>query len=135
MRDVHSTLLFRWFNEVWNQGHEAVIDELVHPEATIHGLASEDARRGPAAFREFYRGFCDEFTDIHISVDKAIADEDHEAALCTATATQRLTGTPVRFSGICMVHLEDGQIYEGWNHFDFVAMQQQLAAGVAAAAQ
>jgi hypothetical protein len=52
------TLIHRWFEEVWNQGRESLIDELTTEDAVSHGLstAEGDQVRGPATFRPFYRG-------------------------------------------------------------------------------
>ena len=30
------SVIQRWFDEVWNEGNEAVIDELLHPECVGH---------------------------------------------------------------------------------------------------
>ncbi|QHJ09493.1 ester cyclase [Hymenobacter busanensis] len=133
MRPLHSTLLFRWFDEVWNQDRPDVIPALVHTEATIRGLVPDDDARGPAAFRAFYDQFRADFQDIHIEVEKVVSEDDYEVALCAVRAQHRTSGTPVSFSGLCMVHLQDGQIYEGWNHFDFGKLQEQLAPAAAMA--
>ncbi|WP_400190171.1 ester cyclase [Hymenobacter sp. B81] len=126
MRALQSTLLFRWFDEVWNQGHENVIDELVHPEARIRGLAEAALNQGPAAFRTFYQQFHNQFTDIRIDTDIVVSEDDYEVARCRTRARHRASGHEVDFTGLCLVHLKDGQIHEGWNEFDFLTMYQQL---------
>jgi hypothetical protein len=52
MADTPDALIRRWFEEVWNQGLEQTIDELVAAGAKIHGLATPDGRpiSGPEEF-------------------------------------------------------------------------------------
>ena len=46
----------RWFDEVWNQGKEATIDELFAPEGVGRGLGEGEADvHGPADFKSFWR--------------------------------------------------------------------------------
>ena len=38
MSDSNKQLVQRWFDEVWNQGNPATIDELFHPDGKAHGF-------------------------------------------------------------------------------------------------
>jgi steroid delta-isomerase-like uncharacterized protein len=121
-----------WFEELWNQGREATIDRLLAADGVAHGLPGGDLV-GPANFRTLYRAFRDAIPDIHVSVDKTITEGDHVAVLCRVTGThtgQGLglppTGRPVEFTGMVIARVVDGQLREGWNCFDFLAMYQQL---------
>ncbi|WP_165903816.1 ester cyclase [Hymenobacter gummosus] len=131
--DVSASALLHWYEDVWNQRQEHRIQELVHPEAVIHGLGLDETRRGPELFREFYQGFSSGFTDIQVTVQRVVAEDEYETALCDVTARHRATGQPVSFSGLNMVHLRDGQIYEAWNQFDFLQMYRQLGQELAPA--
>jgi predicted ester cyclase len=126
MKTPESTLLFRWFEEVWNKERDSAIDEMMHPEGIAHGLPNENEHRGPEGFRMFYQSFRSDFDQIHIELANIISDGDFEAARCLVQARHKPSNTPVSFSGITMAHLRNGQLYEGWNSFDFLSLYQQL---------
>ena len=126
MRDTKSTLLNRWFEEVWNQNLEDSIDKLMTTESNAHGILSPDQPKGPSGFKIFYRGFKEQFDNIRITIKDVISQDDMECALTDVTARHRETGKNVKFSGLCMVRVEGGKIAEAWNHYDFLDMHQQL---------
>ena len=59
---VNADPLTRWFDEVWNRGNADTIDELLAPDATLHGLAPGDLT-GPGAFRAFHASFTATFSE------------------------------------------------------------------------
>jgi predicted ester cyclase len=126
MRDKKSTLLYRWFEEVWNQNQEASIDNLMAPQGLAHGIVADEHPKGPAGFRIFHRQFNDQYENVKIDVIDVISQDDMECALTEVTANHRDTGKKVKFSGLCMVRKEGGKIAEAWNHYDFLGMYQQL---------
>ncbi|MEJ0020275.1 MAG: ester cyclase [Acetobacteraceae bacterium] len=135
MADNHPTLLHRWFDEVWNQGNEAAIDELLAEDAVAHGLPGPDgeAPRGAAGFKPLFQQYRSAFPDIRIDVEDVMIDGDRMCARCIITGNHTgpglpmpPTGQPIRVTGTCIVRVRDGKIVEGWNHFDFLSMYQQL---------
>jgi predicted ester cyclase len=126
MRNKTSTLLHRWFEEVWNQNREDSIEQLMTNEAHAHGILPPDQPQGSAGFKIFYRSFKDQFDNIRITVKDVVSQDDMECALTDVTAKHRETGKIVTFSGLCMVRVESGKIAEAWNHYDFLDMYQQL---------
>ncbi|MBO9198896.1 MULTISPECIES: ester cyclase [Niastella] len=126
MRDITTTLLYRWFHEVWNQSQEQTIDELLSPDCYAHGINAEDGAKGIEGFKAFYQDFQKQFQHIQINIKDVISQDDMECAHTEVTAIHRKTGTPVKFSGLCLVRIENGKIEEAWNHYDFLNMHQQL---------
>jgi predicted ester cyclase len=126
MRDTKSTLLHRWFEEVWNQNLEGSIDQLMATDSHAHGILSADQPKGAEGFKIFYRGFKEQFDNIQVAIIDVIAQDDMECALTEVTAKHKETGKNVKFSGQCMVRVEAGKIAEAWNHYDFLSMYQQL---------
>jgi predicted ester cyclase len=126
MRNTNSTLLHRWFEEVWNQDQENLIETLMTSDAETHGIVSPGQPKGAPGFTIFYRGFREQFEDIRIDIKDVISQDDMECALTDVTAKHRETGKEVNFSGLCMVRVRDGKIAEAWNHYDFLNMHQQL---------
>lgn len=126
MRNKQSTLLYRWFEEVWNEGKENSIDQLIADDCVAHGLSPEESLTGVAGFKTFYHAFRQQYDDIHVDVHDVVSQDDMEAGLTEVTARHIDTGKKVNFSGICMVRVKNGKIAEAWNHYDFLGMYQQL---------
>jgi predicted ester cyclase len=129
------TFLERWFEEVWNKGREAAIDEMSHPDTKGHGLTTPDGKEvdGMVAFKVFYRSFRSAFSGIHVDVEDTVTEGDRTVARCVVTGTHTgaglgiaATGKPVKFTGMTLVRLKDGKIVESWNNFDFMSMYKQL---------
>jgi predicted ester cyclase len=125
MHDLKSTISYRWFQEVWNEGREDLIDDLMTQKSIVHGIA-EGQSKGAEGFKSFYRNFKNQFRDIRVDIQEALSQDNLECALTHVTATHKETGTKVSFSGLCMVRFEEGKIAEAWNHYDFLSMHQQL---------
>lgn len=135
MSEENKALLRRWFDEVWNKGRSDTIEELFAPEGVAHGLSGEAEAPvvGPSAFRDFHATFRGAFPDIIVSVDDMVAEGDKVAARCSVRGKHTgnhlgiaPTDTPVDFTGIAIVRIEDGKIVEAWNNFDFMRMNKQL---------
>ncbi|HEX8456484.1 MAG TPA: ester cyclase [Pyrinomonadaceae bacterium] len=133
--DDPKTIIRRWFEEVWNKGREAAIDEMFAEDGVAYGLADETGAplRGASGFKPFFRNFRGAFPDIKVVVEDTIAEGDRVAARCTVQATHAgdhlgfaATQKPMQITGVAIVRIRDGQIVEAWNHFDFMSMFQQL---------
>src|SRR5215467_11327377 len=83
-------LIRRWFGEVWNEGKEELIDELMAPDCVAHGLG-HGARDlvGTEGFKEFYTRFRGAFPDTVITVEDALSEGDRVAARWVATGTHQ----------------------------------------------
>lgn len=135
MDQAYDTLAHRWFEEVWNQGLESTIDELLTEDSIVHGLVDRDAGeiRGPAAFKPFVRRFRTAFPNLRVDVEDVVVEGDKIAARCVVTGTHTgpgvmstPTGKSTQIAGMCIIRVKDGKIAEGWNNFDFLSLYQQL---------
>jgi steroid delta-isomerase-like uncharacterized protein len=130
-----AVLTRRWFEEVWNNGNTALIDEMLDPNAVAHGLGDAGADlRGAAIFRPFYDKFRAAFPDLKIQVHDVLVDGEQTAARFTFTATH--TGQfqgfapsrrRVRASAIAISRWKNGRIIEAWNEFDAAGLMAQIA--------
>lgn len=125
MRNLQSTLSYQWYQEVWNNGQESSIDKLLAQETEAKGLGI--SQKGPAGFKIFFNDFRNQFDNINITVDDVIAQDDMEAARCTVQAVHKASGRNIQFSDVSIVQIGNGQIVDGWNHFDFAELTKQLA--------
>ena len=137
MSEENKALIRRWFEEVWNKGNEAAIDEMFAQDGIAHGLAEEPekAMRGPQGFKPFHQRFRSAFPEIEVAVADIVAEGDKVAARCTVRGKHQsdslgfaATGRSTEFTGITIVRIERGQIVEAWNNFDFMTMFKQLGA-------
>ena len=129
-------LVRRWFSEVWDQGRESSVDDLLANDAVVHGLGQPaEEVRGPAGFKPFLRKFQGAFTDIQITVDQTIAEGEWVASRWTARMTHRgdqlgvpATGGRVEVTGMSMGRFQGGKMVEAWNSWDQLALMEQTKA-------
>ncbi len=126
MRNVQTTLLYKWFDEVWNKGDEHAIDRLMTSESPAKGIIGDDQPKGADGFKIFFNDFRNQFRDIKVEVEDVISQDDIESARTTVSAIHVETGKNVTFSGMCMVKVDNGKIAEAWNNYDFLNLYQQL---------
>jgi predicted ester cyclase len=117
--------LQQWFDEVWNNANEHFIEDLLHSDAIIHGLGTDNEKYGHEAFKPFYKNFRESFPVVHVALKPIFNNDEFEAADCDVTATNA-EGKNVQFTGITIARFRDGKLVEGWNGFDFMSMYQQL---------
>jgi len=126
----------RWFEEVWNQGREATIDELFPAEGVAHGLGdSESDVHGAAEFRPFLANIRGGIPDIHVQVEDILCEGDRVAIRVWLKGTHAgpglglaPTGRKISIQGIIIVRMVDGQIVEGWNSYDQLGLLRQIGA-------
>jgi steroid delta-isomerase-like uncharacterized protein len=136
MSAENKALVVRWFDEVWNRGRRDAIDEMFAPDGVAHGLGENV--RGPEEFKVFHARFRGAFPELRVEIDDLIAEGDKVAYRFTASGTHRgdtlgfaATNRSMRFSGMGVARIRDGNIVEGWNVLDQLSMLSQL--GVVAA--
>jgi steroid delta-isomerase-like uncharacterized protein len=134
--EANKTLVRRWFEEVWNQGREETIDELLAPNGVGYGLGDTEATiQGPAGFKPFVRNLRGALPDVHMSIEDSIAEGNKVTVRITVEGTHKggqlgvaPTGRRVRFEGLVVVRIENGQIVEGWNSWDQLGLLRQIGA-------
>jgi predicted ester cyclase len=132
MAAEYATTLHRWFEEVWNQGREDVMDEIFPPEGIAHGLGDAPVR-GAEEYKPFFRAFKSAFPDINVTISEYMLNGDRIAAHCRATAVHAgkglgfgPTGRSVDFEFMAFATIKDGKIMEARNIIDFAGMYQQM---------
>lgn len=124
MRNVESTFLYKWFDEVWNKSDENAIDRLMTHDSEAHGIL-DDGPKGAAGFKIFFDNFNNIFHNIHIEVEAVVSEDDMESARTTVNAIDAQSNKPIQFSGMCMVRIADGKIAEAWNYYNFPTLDQK----------
>lgn len=131
-----STLIRKWFEEVWNQGREQTIGEMCAEEAVGQGQAQHGADiRGPEEFKQLWRGIRGAFSEIHVEIHDTIEQGDKVVARWTMSMvhTGTFVGIPatnkrVRLNGISIQRFAGGKIAAGWDNWDQLGLMVQLGA-------
>ena len=135
MQDVKA-LVHRWFEEVWNQGREDTIDELLSKDARIFGLGESDAEvRGPYGFKPFFRNLRTSFPDMHIRIEDTIAEGGKAAVRVVMEGTHSgeglgfpASGRHVRIAGVIIIECAEGKLIAGWNSWNQLGLLRQVGA-------
>lgn len=117
--------------ELFNQNK---VDECVLYYAEDHEVKSKPGEKGRGNIKAFLSGLHQTWTDIQITVEHVVAENDWVMgrSVATATHTQTVLGVPPTNKQIVAtfwdLHLfnDEGLIIETWNLMDSLAIMQQL---------
>lgn len=130
-------LIHRWFDQVWNARNADAIDEMFAENGVANGLKDSEGRTiiGPKGYKPFHAAFLSAFPDMKVIIEDTVTEGDKVAVRCRVNATHCGEGigvtpcnTPVEFTFMSIVRIENGKIAEAWNNIDFMDMYQQLGA-------
>lgn len=131
----NKVLIRRWFDEVWNQGREDLIEQLRAPDTVATGLGEGNQQsRGHGPFKAFYGNLRGTFPDLHVTVEDLIAEGDRVCVRLAFDGTHMgnalasATGRKVRFGGMVIARIADGRIVEAWNNLDQLGLLRQIGA-------
>jgi steroid delta-isomerase-like uncharacterized protein len=133
-------LMRRWFKEVWNDGKSQTIYDLMDENGVAVGQDQPGVEiRGPREFEAFYQRIRGAFPDITMTIEDNFGVDDKVvvrwSAVMTHTGDQLgipATNKRIKVTGISIAQMENGKIVRGWDNWDQLAMQQQLAIAAAA---
>jgi len=120
------TVLRLWYDEVWNNRNDSLIETYFAPGGITYALdMTGEHAQGPAAFRAFYTEFLESFPDIQFTVHDVVEDGDRAAGRWSARLTHSgngfgfsASGETVTVTGMSMVRVENGMMVESWNEWD-----------------
>jgi len=125
-------LVRRLFEEVWNQGNLAAIDELFAPSYIRYDPAAPEAK-GLAGFKQLVVLLRTAFPDLHFTLEEIIAEGDKVMSRALLRGTHRgeylgvaPTGKPVAVMGMVVLRIAQGKFQEGWLMMDNLGLLQQL---------
>ena len=139
MAQENSSLIRRWFEEVWNKGRMEAIDEMASADVVGHGQAQHATDIGLREFKPFVRALRSAFPDMKVNIDYVIEQGDKVVARWTATMTHKgeflgfaPTGKKVTVTGTTTQRISGGKIVEGWDNWDQLGLLVQIGAVPAA---
>jgi predicted ester cyclase len=131
VNEANESVVRRFFDELWNAGDLAVVDDIVAPHHVHH--VGDHAYHGPGEVKQMASDLREAFPDLHFVLDDVVSDADRVAVRWTATGTQSgpffdlaPSGRPARWTGMDMVRLDRGLLVELWANADGMALWEQL---------
>ena len=86
MRNVQETLMYKWFDEVWNKDDESAISRLMTENSVAVGIIPDETSQGAYGFKKFFQQFRSQFHLLNIAVDDVITQYDMHTARTTVSA-------------------------------------------------
>jgi steroid delta-isomerase-like uncharacterized protein len=127
-----NSLIQRIFNEAFNQGDLAIVDELVSPNHLAHN-AFGGTPHGPQGLKWLIVMFRTAFPDLKCIIEDEIKVENQISAHWVMSGTHKgtflgnpPTGHPVVVQGMIFARIENGQMAEDWILIDQLGILQQI---------
>jgi predicted ester cyclase len=136
--EANKALVRLIFDEGFNQGNLAVIDEAVDPTYVGHGRTAAADVHGPEGAKQVTTWVRDAFPDVHYTVEDQIAEGDKVVTRFTVRGTHQgetwfdgvgltpPTGKRSTVTGIFICRIVDSKAVEGWLNTDGVGFLLQL---------
>jgi len=136
----------RLYEEVWEKGNVAAVDELIAPNMVDHFHypanvpVPAEFQLSLVEFKQFVSQFHTTFPDFQYTVELQVAEGDLVVTRLTARGTHTgeyrgltyksipPTGKQVRWTYTAIVRILDGKIVEQWSNGDDLGRLQQLGA-------
>jgi steroid delta-isomerase-like uncharacterized protein len=126
-------IVTRYFEEVWNQGREELVDELLHPDYVNHSPGSPHMSTGREGVKWVLQALRAAFPDLFYRIEDIVVGDDAVAVRTTLTGTHRgdffglpATGRSVRVRQMNIERFRDGRIVAHHRITDDLAMMRQL---------
>lgn len=127
----NKALARRFYEEVFNKGNLAAVDELCTANYLYHDPSI--SVQGPEAFKQFASMWLTAFPDQQTTIEDLIAEGDTVVVRNTLRATHKgelmgipPTGKQVTVSAITITRVVNGKAEETWGNADALGMLQQL---------
>ena len=135
--DDNKKLVKRFIEEIWNQRHLDVADEVFAADCITHqlrsGADSLTMPRPPEALKQHISEWLVAFSDIQFSIEQMITEGDRVVAHFLARGTHLgawhsipPTGKEISIQMMVVYRIANGQITEDWVLVDFLGFFQQL---------
>lgn len=133
MSEQNKQVIRRAYDEVYNKGNLATVDELIASDFVVH-LPGDDVQ-GPEALKGYVSSLRNAFPDLEMTIDDQLADGDMVVTRWTARGTHTgpfqgipPTGKRASFTGVDIDRFAGGKAVECWTNTDELGLLQQLGA-------
>jgi steroid delta-isomerase-like uncharacterized protein len=131
--DDTARLARRWFEEVWNERHVEMVDELAAPDCLGHHEDGDTHGREEWK-RRMYGEFVAAIPDVRVVVEDVIAAGAYAVVRWRFSGTHSgfgaglpPTGRRVDVRGMTWFRFEHGKIVEGWDCWNIGGFRERLS--------
>jgi len=131
--EVNKAQFRRTYEEMFNQGNLANVDELIAPDCINHEVPTGMNNRGPESARQVVMMLRTAFPDLHFAIEELVAEGDTVVGRVTMSGTHQApfigiapTGRSVQQSQVHFVRFRDGKGVEHRAVRDDLGLMQQL---------
>ena len=129
----NKALIRRLFEEGWNQGNLATLDELMAPNFVDHSPIVPNLSPGSEGYKQFVVASRTAFPDFWVAIEDSIAEGDTVVMRITWGGTHQgawlgipPTGKQLAGTGIYIFRIAGGKVVDRWGNQDDLGMMQQL---------
>ncbi|NML64405.1 ester cyclase [Hymenobacter sp. RP-2-7] len=129
--EANKAVVTRYWQELWNDKREEVIDEITSPDLRFHFPPGQAHQ--PATLHQWFTTSRRAFPNVRFTVHDLLAEGDKVVARWSYEATQtgEFLGQPatqkqVTDQGLNLFRLEDGRIVEMWMSGDSLGLLRQI---------
>ncbi|MGH2523087.1 MAG: ester cyclase [Anaerolineales bacterium] len=129
--EKNKALVRRFFEEVFNKGNLAVLDELLPDDYIQHSVFGIPS--GREAVKQLFAAMGAAFPDAQYTIEDMVAEGDKVVVRGVVLGTHKgafqgipATGKQITMSGIDIFRIVDDKLVEHWDAVDQLGMLQQL---------
>ena len=129
----YRALARRWFDDNWNRRRDAIIDELLAPNAVGHMQGGDF--HGRDGFRAARSALLGAFPDLRLHIEDIVVEDAQAVVRWRVTATHLgdhlgfpASRRPAHFSGMTWLLFDGSTLVEGWDGWNHGALMQALQA-------
>ncbi|WP_226780746.1 ester cyclase [Oceaniglobus trochenteri] len=122
---TNAQILNDFLHRVWIRGDMDVVDDIFAPDVEAAGLMP-DMKLTPEDFKTMVLAMLNMVTIREFTVVMALSDGDWVTAMIRIRAQSQINTAMVDTTAQTTARFEGGKIVEAYNHFDFLALFQQL---------
>jgi len=138
MSEQNKGLARRVFEEIYNKGNRALVNELYAPNYVGHTPGDRE-HKGPEGYKQLVTMYRTAFPDLRFTIEDQIAEGDKVVTRWKLRGThtgeligelrnipRKPTGKQMTVSGIAIHRIVGGKIVEQWTDWDVLSLMQQL---------
>jgi steroid delta-isomerase-like uncharacterized protein len=121
----------RYYEEVWNGGNTALLDEVMAENHVNH--APPAPVLGREAFKQYVAAYRAAFPDFHLTIEDQLAEGDKVVDRWVVRGTHQgslmgipPTGKQATVTGMSIGRFANGKLEETWADFDLLGLMQQI---------